>query len=121
MPTFGSRVETVCSENVSQADAESVIEQFIADGYDVIFAASPVFLDACIRQCAAHPNAKILNCSVLASYHNVRSYYLRIYEAKFILGAIAAALSEGDSIGYIADYPIYGTPASVNAFALVSK
>lgn len=116
--TFGSRVETVCSENVSQADAESVIEQFIADGYDVIFAASPVFLDACIRQCAAHPNAKILNCSVLASYHNVRSYYLRIYEAKFILGAIAAALSEGDSIGYIADYPIYGTPASVNAFAL---
>lgn len=76
--TFGSRVETVCSENVSQADAESVIEQFIADGYDVIFAASPVFLDACIRQCAAHPNAKILNCSSFASYHKVRSYYLRI-------------------------------------------
>ena len=116
--TFGSRVETVCRENVSQADAESVIEQFIADGYDVVFAASPVFLEACVRQCAAHPGAKILNCSVLASYHNVRSYYLRVYEAKFILGAIAASLSETDEIGYIADYPIYGTPASINAFAL---
>lgn len=116
--TFGSRVETICRENVSQADAESVIEQFIADGYDVVFAASPVFLEACVRQCAAHPGAKILNCSVLASYHNVRSYYLRVYEAKFILGAIAASLSETDEIGYIADYPIYGTPASINAFAL---
>ena len=115
---FGSRVETVCRENVSQADAESVIEQFISDGYDVIFAASPVFLDACVRQCAIHPGAKILNCSVLASYHNVRSYYLRVYEAKFILGAIAASLSETNEIGYIADYPIYGTPASINAFAL---
>ena len=97
---------------------ESVIEQFIADGYDVVFAASPVFLEACVRQCAAHPGAKILNCSLLASYHNVRSYYLRVYEAKFILGAIAASLSETDEIGYIADYPIYGTPASINAFAL---
>lgn len=111
-------METVCRENVSQADAESAIDQFIADGYDVVFAASPVFLEACVRQCAAHPGAKILNCSVLASYHNVRSYYLRVYEAKFILGAIAASLSETDEIGYIADYPIYGTPASINAFAL---
>ena len=116
--TFGSRVETVCREYVAQEDAQEVIERFIEDGYDVIFAASPVFLDACIRQCAIHPNAKILNCSLLASYHNVRSYYLRVYEAKFVLGAIAAALSENDEIGYIADYPIYGTPTSINAFAL---
>ena len=116
--TFGSRVETVCRECVAQEDAQEVIERFIEDGYDVIFAASPVFLDACIRQCAIHPNAKILNCSLLASYHNVRSYYLRVYEAKFVLGAIAAALSENDEIGYIADYPIYGTPTSINAFAL---
>ena len=116
--TFGSRVETVCRECVAQEDAQEVIERFIEDGYDVIFAASPVFLDACIRQCAIHPNAKILNCSLLASYHNVRSYYLRVYEAKFVLGAIAAALSESDEIGYIADYPIYGTPTSINAFAL---
>lgn len=34
------------------------------------------------------------------------------------MGAIAASLSETDEIGYIADYPIYGTPASINAFAL---
>ena len=115
---FGRRVETTAREQIPQKDAEAAIESLIKEGYDVIFATSPVFLEACVRQSAAHPNAKILNCSLLANYHNVRSYYLRIYEAKFILGAIAGALADDDLIGYIADYPIYGTPASVNAFAL---
>lgn len=115
---FGARVETTYRENVSQQDGESVIEELVKEGYHVIFATSPVFLDACIRQSVAHPQTKILNCSLLASYHNVRSYYLRIYEAKFILGAIAGAMADNNLIGYVADYPIYGVPASINAFAL---
>ncbi|MGN0774700.1 MAG: BMP family ABC transporter substrate-binding protein [Candidatus Ventricola sp.] len=115
---FGARVETTFRENVKQKQAEAVIDSLAAEGYDVIFATSPVFLDACIRQSVAHPEVKILNCSLLASYHNVRSYYLRIYEAKFILGAVAGAMADNNLIGYIADYPIYGVPASINAFAL---
>jgi len=116
--TFGSKVETTFCENVSQAESETVINDLAVMGYHVIFATSPVFLDACIRQSVEHPQTKILNCSLLASYHNVRSYYLRIYEAKFILGAIAGAIADNNLIGYVADYPIYGVPASVNAFAL---
>ena len=115
---FGGRVETTFRENVKQKQAESVIDSLANEGYHVIFATSPVFLDACIRQSVAHPDAKILNYSLLASYHKVRSYYLRIYEAKFILGAIAGAMADNNLIGYIADYPIYGVPASINAFAL---
>ena len=116
--SFGKRVETIVRENVPQEDAPAAIEELISGGAQVVFASSPVFLDACIRASAQHPQVKILNCSLLASYHNVRSYYLRIYEAKFVLGAIAGALAENDKIGYIADYPIYGVPASINAFAL---
>ena len=115
---FGARVETTFRENVKQKDAERVIDELAQEGYDVIFANSPVFLDACIRKSVAYPKIKILNCSLLASYHNVRSYYLRIYEAKYILGAIAGAIADNDLIGYIADYPILGVPASINAFAL---
>lgn len=116
--TFGSRIQTTARENVSPQDASGVIDELAREGYHVIFTASPVLLDACIKQSVAHPETKILNCSLLASYHNVRSYYLRIYEAKFILGAIAGAMSDNNLIGYIADYPIYGVPASINAFAL---
>jgi len=116
--TFGDRIETTSVENVDPQSASSVIDQLAKDGYHVIFTASPVLLEACIKQSIIHPETKILNCSLLASYHNVRSYYLRIYEAKFILGAIAGAMAENDMIGYIADYPIYGVPASINSFAL---
>lgn len=115
---FGARVETTFRENVSPEDASAVIEQWISEGWQVIFSTSPVFMEACMRQSALYPEVKILNCSLLANYHNVRSYYLRIYEAKFVLGAIAGAMTENDRIGYIADYPIYGTPASINAFSL---
>ncbi|MBE5799555.1 MAG: BMP family ABC transporter substrate-binding protein [Clostridiales bacterium] len=116
--TFGSRIETTTRENVTPQEASRVIDELAREGYHVIFTASPVLLDACVKQSIAHPEVKILNCSLLASYHNVRSYYLRIFEAKFILGAIAGAMSDNNLIGYIADYPIYGVPASINAFAL---
>ena len=54
-------------------------------------------------------------------YTGVRTYYSRIYEAKFLAGAIAAAVSRDDVLGYVADYPIYGVPASINAFALGAR
>ncbi|MBP3657249.1 MAG: BMP family ABC transporter substrate-binding protein [Clostridia bacterium] len=114
----GAKVETTYRKNVLRKDAPAVIDELVEEGYDVIFATSPVFLEACKRKSAAYPETKILNCSLLAGYHNVRAYYLRIYEAKFILGAIAGAMADDNQIGYIADYPIYGVPASINAFAL---
>ena len=63
----------------------------------------------------------VFNCALHRHYPGVRMYYSRIHEAKFIAGAIAGAMSEGDTVGYVANYPIYGVPASVNAFALGLK
>jgi hypothetical protein len=37
------------------------------------------------------------------------------------MGAIAGAMAENDKISYIADYPISGTIANINAFALGAK
>ena len=121
MSTFGNRVECTIRENVTPENAEEVIEELLQEGWEVIFATSPVFLDACLHMSVEHPKAKILNCSLTANYHHVRSYYLKIYEAKFILGALAGILTDNDLIGYIADYPICGVPTSINAFALGVK
>ncbi|MCH5275702.1 MAG: BMP family ABC transporter substrate-binding protein, partial [Lachnospiraceae bacterium] len=51
----------------------------------------------------------------------LRTYYARMYEAKFLAGAIAGSLTATNKIGYIADYPIYGMAANINAFALGAK
>ena len=44
-----------------------------------------------------------------------------MYEAKLLTGMIAGALCVNDKIGYVADYPIYGEAANINAFAMGAK
>ena len=99
-------------------DAEWAMEIAIKNGAEVIFTTTAPMINACRRVAARHPEAKILNCSVCMPYTDVRTYYSRIYEGKFISGVIAGALSKSDTIGYVASYPIFGVPAGINAFAL---
>src|SRR5699024_8200304 len=73
---------------------------------------------ATLKAAVKYPKVRFLNCSVDQPYSSIRTYYGRIYEAKFIAGAIAGAITGEDRIGYIASYPIFGEPASINAFAL---
>lgn len=99
-------------------EAERAMEIAIKNGAEVIFTTTAPMIKACRRVAARHPETKILNCSVGMPYTDVRTYYSRIYEGKFLSGAIAGALSKNDTIGYIASYPIYGVIAGINAFAL---
>jgi len=98
--------------------AEAAMEEAIGKGAQVIFATTPPLIGACRKAAAKHPDVRILNCSVFMPYTGVRTYYSRIYEGKFISGAIAGALCRGERIGYVASSPIFGVPASINAFAL---
>ena len=98
--------------------AETAIEQAVSDGAQVVFTTAPPLSRATLKAAVKHPKVRFLNCSVDQSYSSIRTYYGRIYEAKFITGAIAGAMAAGDRIGYIASYPIFGVPASINAFAL---
>ena len=75
-------------------------------------------LASSLRIAVRHPEVTILNCSLNQSHRYVRSYYARMYEAKFIIGAVAGSLSESGRLGYVCDYPIYGQIAGINAFTL---
>jgi len=98
--------------------AEAVIEQAVADGAQVVFTTAPPLSRATLKAAVAYPKVRFLNCSVSQPYSSIRTYYGRIFEAKFITGAIAGAMAQNNRIGYIASYPIFGAPASINAFAL---
>ena len=98
--------------------AERAMEIAIKNGAEIIFTTTATLITACRRVAARHPEVKIFNCSVCMPCSDVRTYYSRIYEGKFISGVIAGALSKTDDLGYIASYPIYGVTAGINAFAL---
>lgn len=119
---FPGQVETKGFENVAAGENDlEIMEQLIADGYNLLFATTPVMMPASLKIAANHPDVKILNCSLNTSHPTLRTYYARMYEAKFLAGVIAGSMTATNKIGYIADYPIYSMAASINAFALGAK
>ena len=115
---FEEKIETMPYYDAMENDALKVIEQAIEDGAELIFTTSPRLTQASLRAAVEHPDIKIMNCSLNKSHRYISSYYTRMYEAKFILGAIAGSLTKSDKLGYVCDYPIYGQIAGINAFAL---
>ena len=116
---FGDKILVRSYYNASTSDlAETLIEQAVQDGAQVIFTTSPPLRRETLKAAVKYPKVRFFNCSVDQPYSSIRSYYGRLYEAKFITGAIAGAMACNDRIGYIASYPILGEPASINAFAL---
>lgn len=115
---FGGGLETSARCNVMEGDPLSALEEAIAEGSSVIFTTSPLLLPASLRAAVDHPEVTILNCSLNTSHRYIRTYYARMYEVKFITGAMAGAMAGDDPVGYICDYPIFGQVAGINAFAL---
>lgn len=115
---LGERVETESRFDMLERDFDATVRELSEKGVDMIFSTTPRLLAPSVSAAALYPNIRFLNCSLNVSHPILRCYYARMYEAKFLTGIIAGALSERPSIGYICDYPIYGMPASINAFAL---
>ena len=115
------KLETTTCIVPSRSEFAGEIDRLISEGYTAIFATSPVMLNSAIEPALEHPEVRFLCCSLLSNYTNIRTYYIRFYEAKFLLGLAAGILSDNGKIGYIADFPIYGSPSAANAFALGAR
>lgn len=119
---FEGQIETAAFENIVPGENDlEMLEKVIEDGYTMIFTTSPPMLAASLKAAANHPDVKILNCSLNTSHPTLRTYYARMYEAKFLAGAIAGVMTTTNQIGYIANFPIFGMVANINAFALGAK
>lgn len=90
-------------------------------GADVVFTPSVRQMDDTLRAAIKYRDVKFLNCSVNLARHAVRTYYAKLYEAKFLAGLVAGTAAAADGthrIGYCSGMPVYGTVACINAFAI---
>ena len=116
---FGDKVTVRSYDHAdSTQQTEGLLNQAVEEGAQVVFTTSPQLSRATLKAAVKHQKVRFLNCSMNLPYPSIRSYYSRIHEGKFITGAIAGAMAKNDRIGYVSAYPIYGEPASINAFAL---
>lgn len=118
---FSDEVQTVSYENATLENIEVLLAEAIDSGCNLIFTTTPSFVQASVKAAIANPEIRILNCSLNTSHRYIRTYYSRMHEAKFLMGAIAGAMAENNRMTYIADYPICGSIANINAFALGAK
>ena len=116
---LGNSVETASFCNRGEdGEFNKTVATVVADGADMVVTVSPRQMEQTRRAAIAHPGTTFINCSVNLSSSAVRTFYARMYEVKFLMGALAAGMAENHRVGYLANSPIFGSVAEVNAFAI---
>jgi basic membrane protein A len=116
---LGDQVETTYVENIPEGpDAERAIERLVRSGCGLIFTTSFGFMDPTIKVAAKFPDVKFEHATGFKTADNVSTYNARFYEGRYIIGQIAAKISETGVAGYIASVPIPEVVMGINAFIL---
>ena len=72
--TFPDEVSTIYYENVTQSTVGEYLEDAVRNGCNMIFTTTPAFVQASVKAAIAHPEIRILNCSVNTSHRYIRTY-----------------------------------------------
>ena len=120
---YGDAVETTYVESVPEgADAERVLTQMVLDGADLVFTTSFGYMDATNAVAAQFPDVYFEHATgYRRDTPNVSTYSARFYEGRAVIGHIAGHMTQTDTIGYIASYPIPEVIRGINAAFLHAR
>lgn len=119
---FGDKVETVYVESVPEGpDAERVMTQMALEGADLIFTTSFGYMDQTINVAGKFPDVKFEHATGYKRADNVSTYSARFYEGRAVQGHIAGQITESNTIGYIASFPIPEVIRGINSAYLHAK
>lgn len=114
-------VETAFVEAIPEGGAEfdEAVQNFIDDGFNVIFTTSFGYMDATEKFAADNPDVIFEHISGFKMNDtNFGNTFGRMYQPRYIAGMAAGAATESNTIGYVAAFPIPEVIRGINAFAL---
>ena len=116
---FGDRIKTLYVENVAEGpDAERAITRLARQGAGLIFTTSFGYMEPTINVAKRFPDVKFEHATGYQRAENVSTYSGRFYEGRYVIGQIAAQMSEAGVAGYIASFPIPEVVRGINSFLL---
>ena len=116
---LGDRVETIYVESVPEgADAERAITRLAREGAGLIFTTSFGYMDSTIKVAERFPDVMFEHATGYKRADNVSTYSGRFYEGRYVIGQIAASVSETGIAGYIVSFPIPEVVRGINSFML---
>jgi simple sugar transport system substrate-binding protein len=116
---FGDQVETTYVENVNEgADAERTIRRLAQAGNEVIFTTSFGFMNPTARVAEQFPDTTFLHATGYKRADNLGTYLSVTYEGRYVTGVAAGLVTETNTLGYIASFPIPEVIRDINAVYL---
>jgi len=115
-------LETIYVESVAEGDATRIIDRLVQEEKcNVVFTTSFGYMDDTIDAGKRYPDAIFMHCSGFKQAENVGTYFGDLYQAYYLNGMMAGALTKTGKVGYVAAFPIPELVRHINAFALGIK
>ncbi|MCG6116041.1 MAG: BMP family ABC transporter substrate-binding protein [Mesorhizobium sp.] len=120
---FGDQIETSYVENVNYGpDAERVMTQMALSGTDMIFATSFGYGPDMNNVAERFPEISFEHATgYIQDQPNVSLYNARFYEGRAVIGHIAGKMTETNTVGYIASFPIPEVVMGINSAYLHAR
>ena len=99
-------------------DSERVMLNMARKGYKVIFATSFGYMDPMLKVAKQFPDVVFEHCSGFKTAPNMGNYFGRMYQARYLSGMVAGAMTQSNILGYVAAFPIPEVIRGINAFTL---
>jgi len=116
---LGEQVETLTVPDVPEGpDAEKSIRDVVNQGADVVFTTSFGYMDPTLTVAQDNPEVIFEHCSGFKTNDNMATYFGRMYQPRYLSGLVAGSMTEVNSIGYVAAFPIPEVIRGINAFTL---
>ena len=102
-------------------DSERVMRNMARKGYGLIFATSFGYMDSMLKVAKEFPKTVFMHCSGFKTAPNMGNYFGRMYQARYLSGMVAGAMTKSNVLGYVAAFPIPEVIRGINAFALGAR
>lgn len=96
----------------------AALDELIAKGNNLIFGTSYGYMDPMIEAARRHPDVIFMHSAGFKTQPNAGTYFGRIYEARYLSGIVAGAMTKSNVIGFVAAFPIPQVIRGINAFTL---
>lgn len=99
-------------------DSERVMMNMARKDFDIIIATSFGYMDSMLKVAKQFPKTVFLHCSGFKTAENMGNFFGRMYQARYLSGMVAGAMTKSNTIGYVAAFPIPEVIRGINAFTL---
>ena len=115
---FGARLLVRDHVRENSGECPAAIRELIDEGAGMIFLASYSYSSEARELVEEYPGIAFATNSAEVHARNMTAYFVRMYQARYLSGALAGLRTKTNTIGYVAAMPNSEVNRGINAFAL---